>query len=227
MRAGRVRRGGYAPIAGEYYDPALHPTSHALGEASRELIVPELEGLRGRVLEVGAGRGLVAQVVAAPVEVVTSDVEPEMLSYAGSIPRRVLADATALPFHDESFDLVVAGLGDPYNQAAFWGECHRVLRRDGRVVYTTPSYRWARAFRAEEGAPLNRAVFERGDGVTIAVPSTILEEPQQLELIERSGLVRVTVKHLGSAGIAAYDAAPKLHVSPGELATLYVARRPR
>src|SRR5262245_12296455 len=108
----------------------------ALGVAEhrREL----LDGVAGRVLEVGAGTGAsFAHYPATVSEVVAVEPEPYLraraLDAAATAPRPVTvvaAAAEALPFEDGSFDagvasLVLCSVRDP---AAALAELHRVLR---------------------------------------------------------------------------------------------------
>lgn len=98
-----------------------------------------------RVLEIGSGPGRLASriaEVARDARVVGSDVSPEMLARASSWAdrsgvasrvRHVLADASALPFADGSFDAVVTTLSLHHwpDAAAGLREVRRVLRRHG------------------------------------------------------------------------------------------------
>ncbi|MBI5844949.1 MAG: ubiquinone/menaquinone biosynthesis methyltransferase [Deltaproteobacteria bacterium] len=98
----------------------------------------------GSVLDAGAGTGGISIELLRrwPEAAITgADFSPEMLAIARKRPGAgriswVLADATALPFADESFDAVTSGylvrnVPDPL--AAF-SEQARVLKRGGRVV---------------------------------------------------------------------------------------------
>jgi ubiquinone/menaquinone biosynthesis C-methylase UbiE len=104
-----------------------------------------LEGLAGRVLEVGAGNGLnfehypssVAEVVAIEPEPYLRKLALERAPHA-HIPITVIdAVAEAIPFPDSSFDAIVASLvlcsvGD---QPAALAELRRVLRPSGSLRY--------------------------------------------------------------------------------------------
>jgi SAM-dependent methyltransferase len=126
--------------AAEFYD-RTRAISAASMERNVALLRAELGG-RGRVLEVGVGTGLVAlPLQTAGVELVGVDLSAPMLGKlvdkAGGTPPfpLVLADATRMPFGDESF-------GGAYlrwvlhlipNWADALAEIVRVVRR-GRVV---------------------------------------------------------------------------------------------
>jgi SAM-dependent methyltransferase len=104
-----------------------------------------LEADTGRVLDVGCGPGRLSLLIAAlapQLEVVGVDVDPGMLARArtraegaGEAGRRVSfiqADVGALPFADESFDVVVSSFSMHH-----WVEVERGLSELRRVVKPT------------------------------------------------------------------------------------------
>ena len=98
-----------------------------------------------RVLDICCGTGdltaaLLAQRPANAEPVTGLDFSPEMLrlaehKFAGANFRWVEGDAMALPFPDNSFDLVTSAFGfrNLRNYAAGLAEIHRVLRPGGRI----------------------------------------------------------------------------------------------
>ncbi|HEY0080365.1 MAG TPA: class I SAM-dependent methyltransferase [Pyrinomonadaceae bacterium] len=99
---------------------------------------------RSRVLEVGAGSGFYSAAVAQRVSaghLELLDLQPEMLKKARrkleaeglSNVGYTLADASRLPFREDSFDVLflVAVLGEVGNQKAFFDEARRVLKPGG------------------------------------------------------------------------------------------------
>jgi malonyl-CoA O-methyltransferase len=113
-----------------------------------------------RVLDLGTGTGRAARVIAerfAGSEVVGVDISPEMIEHAKELlpvgladrVRFQVGDASALPFADASFDLVVL-----MNMIPFFGELARVTAPAGRVVFAfsfgadTPIYVPAETLRA-------------------------------------------------------------------------------
>lgn len=90
-----------------------------------------------RTLEIGSGEGRVARDLAARGHsVVGLDSSPTLARFAKEAatgPSYLLADAAALPFPDESFDLVVAynSLMDVEDMPAAVAEAARVLSRPG------------------------------------------------------------------------------------------------
>jgi SAM-dependent methyltransferase len=104
-----------------------------------------LEGLRGTVVEIGAGHGLNFPLYPPQVtEVIAIEPEPTLRSQAAtaaekaSVPIRVLAGvADELPLEDASVDAVVASLvlcSVPDQQRAF-AEIRRVLRPEGELRF--------------------------------------------------------------------------------------------
>ena len=86
----------------------------------------------GRVLDLGAGTGVVgrAALAAGAARVVAADLAVAMLRRGGPAQHPVAADATALPFRDQAFDLVVAAFC--LNHLSEPGAARREARRVGR-----------------------------------------------------------------------------------------------
>jgi SAM-dependent methyltransferase len=112
-----------------------------------------------------------------------------MLKHVSEISGRTLflkGDASRMPLKSQSVDFIFAGLGDPYNTNAFWSEATRILRPGAAVIFTTPSFEWMSAFRAEPER--SHALFELTHGGQVSAPSFIFPEQQQRALIEATGL---------------------------------------
>ncbi len=125
--------------------------SRPWGFLTRQLVVPwvlsfaELPS-RGDVLELGGGGGHAARALAERFpdwRLTVTDLDPEMVERARArlapLAGRVRvepADATALPYADASFDLVLATF--VWHHVGLWeratGEARRVLRPRGRLV---------------------------------------------------------------------------------------------
>jgi len=99
-----------------------------------------------RVLEIAAGTGVVTRRLAADlpanVSIVATDLNPPMLEQARSIgTKRPVdwrqADASQLPFPDESFDAVVCQFGVMFfpEKARAFSEARRVLRPGGVLLF--------------------------------------------------------------------------------------------
>ena len=126
------------PIFARFYDRLARAMWPKEVEHRTELMA----GLRGRVLEVGAGTGLNFQLYPDGVEVVAVEPEPNMarraLARAAEAPVRVRllrAAAEALPFRDGSFDAAVLSLVfcSVVDAPASASELRRVLRAGGEV----------------------------------------------------------------------------------------------
>ncbi len=111
----------------------------------RQLRSQLISGIRGDVLELGVGRGANLPLYGAAAHVTAIDVDPERLARAARVVERLgrsaqitlrHADAQALPFDNDSFDVVVGTLvfcsiPDPLQALA---EVRRVLRPNGRLL---------------------------------------------------------------------------------------------
>jgi malonyl-CoA O-methyltransferase len=92
-------------------------------------------GAASRILDLGTGTGAAARLLATrwpEADVTGADISPEMVREAqarGSRETYVVADASALPFADRTFDLVVL-----LNMIPFYDELARVTAPGGTVV---------------------------------------------------------------------------------------------
>jgi SAM-dependent methyltransferase len=224
--------GTYADLASEYYDPIRHPTCANFREGSQALIarwLNELVKSDDDVLETGAGASLVAEWLEEEGQelstLVIADSSKEMLRYSRrpSVPLKMLVcDSQRLPLASESFNIIVASLGDPYNTPEFWVEAARLLRPNGHVIFTTPSFDWADQFRDRAAS----AEFVLRDGRTISVPSFIESEERQREIIGLSGLVLIDVRSFQDTEIRSTPRSPKLR--RGSIISAYLAaKKPR
>src|SRR5688572_18111867 len=129
------------PFFARLYARMMEREDSAQVEHRREM----LEGLSGRVFELGAGTGSnFAHYPAAVTEVVAAEPEPYLReranAAAGSAPVKVeVVDATAdpLPFEDASFDAAVVSLVlcTVPDQAGALAELGRVVRPGGELRF--------------------------------------------------------------------------------------------
>lgn len=95
------------------------------------------DNLNGRILDNGCGIGILGDYLPGK-NIVGSDISPEMLRKSeGKIKELVLADSEALPFADNSFDVIFARsllhhLPNPEKGVA---ECYRTLKPGGQIVF--------------------------------------------------------------------------------------------
>jgi len=115
-----------------------------LEEIVARLNVPE--GARPRVLDVGCGTGANLEMLRQFGEAEGVDVSEEALQFCRvrGLNSVKLGAAEALPYGDESFDLVTAlDVVEHLNDAAAGlREMRRVLRRDGRALLFVPAFMW-------------------------------------------------------------------------------------
>lgn len=221
--------GSYSDLASEYYDPVRHPTCANFREGSHNLVVSWLRRIatdRDDVLETGAGASLVAEWLEEEkrqiASLVVTDASQEMLRYSKRPSlcfEMIVCDAQITPLASGSFDVVVASLGDPYNTLRFWKEAARLLRPDGHVLFTSPSFEWATQFRDRS----NAAEFILSDGRMIAVPSLIVASDDQRRMIEASGLALLDVQAFMDTELRSSPRSPKL--CPGPIVSGYLAQK--
>ena len=157
----------------------------------------------GHVLEVGCGPGHLAIRMATEhgLEVTGLDLDPQMIERAeanaalaagghgpaGRQPRFRVGDVAALPFSDESFDLVVSTLSMHHwaDPAAGLAEIGRVLRPGARALIWDLRRGWM-PFHPPTPDPLEHL----GEGPLRLVSSTPWRWPWRLALTQRMELAR-------------------------------------
>jgi SAM-dependent methyltransferase len=131
------------------YDPVVARAERAgIADARREL----LRGVRGRVLEIGAGTGLNVSHYPAGIDVTYTEPDPYMARrLRARVADVVEAGAEKLPFPDDSFDSVVSTLVlcTVPDVPASLREIRRVLRPGGRLLFLEH-------VRADPGSKLER-----------------------------------------------------------------------
>jgi len=227
---------GYERLANEYYDPMRHPTCANFREGSRIVLGGWLGALsldRLTFADVGCGRSILAELVETRLpdlgRIRLIDSSPTMLAFSGLWAKRgaqlILSDATSLALPAQSIDVLISSLGDPYNSEAFWSEAARVVRGAGLVLYTTPSYEWAKAFRVD-GAMLSLAQFELADGSHVSVPSYVLPPAEQIELVGQHSFVVDKISEVPISALRDRPISPKLLPNRGlNVVTGYAFRR--
>jgi ubiquinone/menaquinone biosynthesis C-methylase UbiE len=152
--------GGSIP---EHYDSVLGPAQFDAIAADLVRRIPVRP--KGEVLELACGTGIVTQRLRERIDpffrVVATDLSDDMLAYArnkvkGKVDWRK-ADAAALPFKDETFGLVVCGLGVMFvpDKKKLCAEARRVLLEGGAFVFNV----WDRLERNPQGLATAK-VFE-------------------------------------------------------------------
>lgn len=201
--AERVRHPIFARLYARFSPGA--DRSLGIGEHRREL----LEGVAGRVIEVGCGNGLnFARYPATVTEVLAVEPEPYMRARAieaaqrAPVPVRVeAADASALPVADASFDVAVASLMlcSVSDQAGTLAEMYRVVRPGGELRF----YEHVISERSKQ-----RAVQRVADTVWPYFGGGCHTSRDTVAAIERAGFTIEHLRRYDMPGLLAYPASP-------------------
>lgn len=138
---GDVIRSQFGAAAADYATSDVH----AKGESLARIVILTEPQPEWRVLDVATGAGHLAAAFAPHVaSVVASDITTEMLREAAKLAssrnltnmKAVMAEAGALPFDDETFDLVCCRLAAHHfpSLERFVSEAYRVLKKRGRFA---------------------------------------------------------------------------------------------
>lgn len=198
-----LRISSYKFIANEYYDESLHPTCASLGRVSHNFLIDIVKSkYTGLALEVGAGRGLD---IPNEGNIVALDSSQEMMKNNKS-PKKVVSDALSMPFSDGQFDYIFGSLIDPFSVDRFYNEAHRVIKKNGSLIFTLPSYEWASSFRSQERRQY--AEFLHSEGYVLQMPSFVASPAEQIDKITRAGFS--SVRHIPVKASIGDSVAPKL-----------------
>jgi SAM-dependent methyltransferase len=223
-------RDGWESQARNWADFARRP---GLDWAHEQINLPSFLELlpppAGPVLDLGCGEGRVSRDLRARGYAVTGvDAAPTMLLLAAAHERAqpvALADAAALPFRSESFDLVVAymSLHDIDAMPDTVGEAARVLRPSGHLVAAIPHpVNSAGDFESRDGrAPFviagsylasGPADWSRErDGIRLTFHSEHRPIEAYSRALEASGLLIEAIREVGAPQAGSPDADPALH----------------
>jgi SAM-dependent methyltransferase len=215
----RANRAWWDAEAADYYaehgaflgDSELTWGPEGLRESSAHLL-GDLSGMR--VLEIGCGGGQGSRWVASQgATVVGSDVSSRMLDRARRINAAmadarlrvalVQCDGAALPFPDETFDVVFTAYGVvPFvaDSARVMAEAGRVLRHGGRFVFsTTHPVRWAMPDDPGElGLRVTSSYFDR-------TPYVEQEPSGQATYVEHHRTFGDRIREIVAAGLRVVD----------------------
>lgn len=195
------------------YDRLNHLLSAGIDRAWRVELARGLPDPPGRVLDICAGTldlSLAIRKEHPTAEIVASDFSAEMLERGRhklpDVPL-VVADALALPFENESFDVVVCGFGvrNVEDLAACFREVRRVLRPGGTFAileFFRPRGPLTRFFHRVYNQGILPAVGARisGDGEAYQYLADSMERffslEEAAELMASCGYARVSGRHL-------------------------------
>lgn len=163
------------------------------------------------ILEIACGTGRVTKHLARSVKhdtITATDLNADMISVAKNIVQNdtikwMPADAMALPFDDDSFDLVVMQFGIMFFPDKEKGlrEAYRVLKHGGKLIYNT----WDKAEANEaihEGRVIIESYFGDDPPVFYNIPFSMYDDRELTTLTRRAGFKNITTTLVKKEGIS-------------------------
>lgn len=163
------------------------------------------------VLEIACGTGAVTRhlrkILSSDTKLVASDLNSDMLEYAKKKLQSekiewAIADASQLPFADESFDLVICQFGFMFaiDKPKAFREAHRILRAEGSLLFNT----WDK-LETNEAAQLIRRLFAEWFGELPSeslLPFAMHDHQQLRSLLEEAAFGKITIESVAKKAIA-------------------------
>ena len=163
------------------------------------------------ILEIACGTGRATVHIARSVKhdtLTATDLNPDMIEVAKQVVREpgikwMPADAMALPFDKESFDLVVIQFGIMFFSDREKGmqEVYRVLRPGGKLIFTT----WNRVETNEaihEGRLIIESYFGDDPPIFYNVPFSMYNKKGLIALVSEAGFKNVKTTLVKKVGVS-------------------------
>jgi ubiquinone/menaquinone biosynthesis C-methylase UbiE len=186
----------WAPV----YPPIAHNPLMRVEQMAMLQVWPFVAGRRALDLACGSGRYSRALLESNAAEVISLDFCMPMLQRV-SASHRVCASMMQLPFHADTFDVVVSGLalGHATGVRPWMAEVSRVLRGGGQFLYSD--------FHPEAAkAGLTRS-FKDANEASCTVPHQLYSVSSQLEAVAAAHLELETMREL-RVGVELQEAFP-------------------
>jgi len=215
----RVNRAAYELLADEY-DAAEHETTRVLEDLSDGLLLahlPDTDSAGLRVLEIGCGTGRLMEKIVTSRRRLQSycavDISPRMCELARqragekNLTENIHFRCTSV-FHEDlgkngQYNLVIAGLADPYFVRAALQNIRRVCASDTSFIFSLPESSWASRERSERlGVATNVTRFRLRTGSPVLSYSFTYPLHELAELLSSAQMdVRVAKTAVSSSGL--------------------------
>lgn len=114
-----------------------------------------------------------------------------------------IGSAARMPYRQNSFAGILGSLVDPFLNANFLTEAHRVLQPGGWLAFTSPASDWAKTLRGEKGA--YETTFVASDGSSASVGSSCTDTVQLRQALTHLGFINIDISDLrvdrGTSGL--------------------------
>lgn len=135
-----------------------------INESLLNRYLPKKKKLKRKILDAGCGPGTALHFLSQFGDVIGVDISDEALKFAKKRGKVTKGDITALPFADETFDIVTCFdvlYHEWVNTSKAFSEIKRVLKKGGIVLMREPAYDWFRS--SEDIASKTKHRFTAGE----------------------------------------------------------------
>lgn len=180
-----INKAGYDRVAADFVDDKRVTTAN-FHDASAAFFIDESHKIKhdDSILELGSGNGWLSSLLKRDIPSI--DISREM--NGGHL--KSVASASSIPVSSSTYNTIFASLCDPYFYPVAIAEIMRVLKVNGRVVLSIPSYDWAVINRNNE----IKTKFICENGEVAEVYSFIYSYNQMISIGKRLGFVVETHK---------------------------------
>ncbi|MDR2145419.1 MAG: methyltransferase domain-containing protein [Tannerella sp.] len=174
---------GYNKIAPEFTEEQRITTKnfHTYSRDFLENSITQHIKESDKILEIGPGKDWLQKNFKLPTtQYFSIDVSAQMLKEQLE-ENRYVGSVRNMPFPDNSFDVVISSLADPYFYPSAICDIHRVLKPNGKFIFTTPSSVWSNAIRNDN---TNKTTFVLKSGDKSEVFSFTFTMPEIVEILK-------------------------------------------
>jgi guanylate kinase len=188
-----VNRIGYNKIASEFTEEKRITTKnfHTASIQFFNMAITNHIKASDKILETGPGQNWLLNNFSIPAEHYSSiDVAINMSDKSWA---KTVGSIRNTPFEDNSFDIVISSLADSYFYPSAICEINRILKPQGKFIFTTPSSVWSNAIHRKD---TNKTEFVLQNGEMAEVFSFTFSMDEVIDIITMCGFKTIFAEEI-------------------------------